>query len=73
VRQAIGDARPLKHRYPERVKPKLGLVVAFIDEVQDVSMLVHGFSLSPLPSLSFLLSLRPRGLRGARASATWRR
>jgi transposase len=35
VRQAIGNALPPKHRYPERVKPKLGLVVAFIDEVLD--------------------------------------
>jgi hypothetical protein len=33
VRQAIGDALPPKHRYPGRVKPKLGAVAACIDEV----------------------------------------
>lgn len=39
VRQAIGGALPPKHRYPERAKPKLGLVAAFIDEVLDADRL----------------------------------
>src|SRR4051812_28086092 len=33
VRQAIGNALPPKHHYPDRARPKLGLVAAFIDEV----------------------------------------
>ena len=33
VRQALSGALPPKHHYPERSKPKLGRVVAFIDEV----------------------------------------
>jgi transposase len=39
VRQAIGGALPPKHRYPERAKPKLGMVAAFIDEVLDADRL----------------------------------
>ena len=33
VRQALVNAVPAKHHYPERAKPKLGAVAAFIDEV----------------------------------------
>ena len=33
VRQALVNAVPAKHHYPERAKPKLGAFVAFIDEV----------------------------------------
>ena len=33
VRQALVNAVPAKHHYPERAKPKLGALVAFIDEV----------------------------------------
>jgi hypothetical protein len=35
VRQAIGSALPPKHRYPPRIKPKLGVVADFIDKVLD--------------------------------------
>jgi transposase len=35
VRQAICGALPPPHRYPQRVKPKLGGVMAFIDTVLD--------------------------------------
>jgi transposase len=35
VRQAIGAAMPERHRYPARIKPKLGAVAAFIDQVLD--------------------------------------
>jgi len=35
VRQAIAGALPPVHRYPARPQPKLGLVVAFIDQVLD--------------------------------------
>ncbi|HEX4365220.1 MAG TPA: hypothetical protein VH023_00250 [Rhodopila sp.] len=35
ARQAMGHALPPKHRYPERSKPKLGLIAAFIDKVLD--------------------------------------
>ena len=35
VRQAIGSAVPPKHHYPRRIKPKLGAVAAFIDQVLD--------------------------------------
>ena len=35
VRQAIAGALPPVHRYPARVKPKLGVVAAFIDQVLD--------------------------------------
>jgi transposase len=33
VRQALVNALPAKHYYPARAKPKLGALVAFIDEV----------------------------------------
>jgi hypothetical protein len=33
VRQALANAVPAKHCYPARAKPKLGALVAFIDEV----------------------------------------
>ena len=33
VRQAMAGALPPPHRYPERAKPKLGAVAAFIDQV----------------------------------------
>jgi transposase len=33
VRQALVNALPAKHHYPARAKPKLGALVAFIDEV----------------------------------------
>ena len=33
VRQALVNAVPAKHHYPERAKPKLSAVAAFIDEV----------------------------------------
>src|SRR3954470_8601420 len=35
VRQALASALPPPHRYPPRVKPKLGVVAAFIDTVLD--------------------------------------
>ena len=35
VRQAIAGALPPPRRYPARVKPKLGVVAAFIDQVLD--------------------------------------
>ena len=35
VRQAIAGALPPAHRYPARVKPKLDVVAAFIDQVLD--------------------------------------
>ena len=39
VRQAIGSALPPQHRYPERSKPKLGVVAAFINEVLEADRL----------------------------------
>ena len=33
VRQALANALPAKHCYPARAKPKLGALVAFVDEV----------------------------------------
>ena len=39
VRQAIGSALPPRHHYPERIKPKLGVVAAFIDEVLEADRL----------------------------------
>ena len=33
VRQALASALPPRHRYPERAKPKLAAVEAFIDQV----------------------------------------
>ena len=35
VRQALAGALPPRHRYPERAKPKLAAVEAFIDQVLD--------------------------------------
>ena len=35
VRRAIANALPPPHHYPERSKPKLGAVEAFIDKVLD--------------------------------------
>jgi transposase len=35
VRQAISSALPPKHHYPPRIRPKLGVVAAFIDKVLD--------------------------------------
>ena len=35
VRQAIAGALPPPHRYPQRAKPKLDAVMAFIDQVLD--------------------------------------
>ena len=35
VRQALAGALPPRHHYPERVKPKLAAVAAFIDQVLD--------------------------------------
>ena len=35
VRQALAGALPPRHHYPERVKPKLAAVEAFIDQVLD--------------------------------------
>src|SRR4051812_28524124 len=35
VRQAIAGARPPPRRYPARIKPKLDMVAAFIDQVLD--------------------------------------
>ena len=35
VRQALASALPPRHRYPERAKPKLAAVEAFIDQVLD--------------------------------------
>ena len=37
VRQAIAGALPPPHAYPQRIKPKLDGVMAFIDAVHDPS------------------------------------